>query len=80
MDQQTELKRYIADFNCLINRLNKAESISKEKLEKYSDEKFLRLSNEVEKILKNASKTANKIEKLLGRKLTNYESLHGINI
>ncbi|WP_294407357.1 hypothetical protein [uncultured Clostridium sp.] len=77
---ELELKRYIADFNYLVERLNKAENLSEEELKNYSDEKFLRLSNEVQKILKDASKVANKIEKLLGRPLTNYESLHGINI
>lgn len=77
---ELELKRYIADFNYLVERLNKAENLSEEELKNYSDEKFLRLSNEVQKILKDASKVANKIEKLLSRPLTNYESLHGINI
>ena len=80
MDQGIELKRYIADFNYLVERLNKAESIPEKELKNYSDEKFLRLSNEVQKILKKSSEVANKIEKILGRPVTGYECLHGINI
>ena len=38
-----ELKRYIADFNYLIGRINKAESIPVEKLNKYSENGYMKL-------------------------------------
>ena len=78
MDKQTELKRLIYDFNYLVERLNKAETIQAKEIK--SDSQFDRYTDEIQKILKDASKTADKIEKLTGRPVTGYESLHGINI
>ena len=75
-----ELKRYIADFNYLINRLNKAESIPVEKLNQYSEEGYMKLISELQNIIRQASEIAIKIERLLGRPVTSYECLHGINI
>ena len=75
-----ELKRFIYDFNYLINRLNKAESIPVEKLNQYSEEGYMKLISELQNIIRQASEIAIKIERLLGRPVTSYECLHGINI
>ena len=78
MDKQIELKRLIADFNVVVGRLNKAEKFFDDP--KVSDAKK---DNSIElytSLLKQASEFANKIEVLLGRPLTSYESLHEINI
>ena len=80
MDKQIELKRYIADFNHLVNRLNKAENLSEKELKEYTDEQFVYLAYKIQDILRKASELASKIEKLSGRPVTGYESLHGINI
>lgn len=80
MDKQTELKRLIYDFNAVIERINKAERIGQKELDKYCDEKFERVSMALNGLIKDASTIANKIEKLTGRPVTGYESLHGINI
>ena len=44
---ELELKRFIYDFNYLINRLNKAESIPVEKLNQYSEEGYMKLISEL---------------------------------
>ena len=75
-----ELKQYIYDFNYLINRLNKAESIPVEKLNQYSEEGYMKLISELQNIIRQASEIGIKIERIIGRSLTNYECLHGINI
>ena len=75
-----ELKRFIYDFNYLINRLNKAESIPVEQLNQYSEEGYMKLISELQNIIRQASEIAIKIERLLGRPVTSYECLHGINI
>ena len=77
---ELELKRYITDFNYLINRLNKAESIPVEKLNQYSEEGYMKLISELQNIIRQASEIPIKIERLLGRPVTSYECLHGINI
>ena len=75
-----ELKQYIYDFNYLINRLNKAESIPVEKLNQYSEEGYMKLISELQNIIRQASEIGIKIERIIGRSLTNYEKLNGINI
>ena len=75
-----ELKRFIYDFNYLINRLNKAESIPVEKLNQYSEEGYMKLISELQNIIRQASETEIKIERIINRKLTEYERLNGINI
>ena len=75
-----ELKRLIYDFNYLIGRINKAENIPEENIKKYSEAQYMKLVNELQKIIRQASEIAIKIERLLGRPVTSYECLHGINI
>ncbi len=75
-----ELKRYIADFNYLIGRINKAESIPVEKLRQYSEEGYMKLITALQEIIRQSSDIGNKIERLIKRPLTDYECLHGINI
>ena len=75
-----KLKQYIYDFNYLINRLNKAESIPVEKLNQYSEEGYMKLISELQNIIRQASEIGIKIERIIGRSLTNYEKLNGINI
>ena len=77
---ELELKRFIYDFNYLINRLNKAESIPVEKLNQYSEEGYMKLISELQNIIRQASEIGIKIERIIGRSLTNYEKLNGINI
>ena len=77
---ELELKRFIYDFNYLINRLNKAESIPVEKLNQYSEEGYMKLISELQNIIRQASEIAIKIERIINRKLTEYERLNGINI
>lgn len=76
MDNQIELKRLIVDFNTLIKRLNNAEEYWKN----CNDSQYDNSLELYQKILKQTSEAANKIEKKLGRPLTTYESMHGINI
>ena len=76
MGKQIEIKRLILDFNTLVARLNKAEEYFKNCTGKQY-ENSLKL---YESLLRQASEFANRIEQLLGRPLTNYESLNGINI
>ena len=75
-----ELKRLIYDLNYLIGRINKAESIPEETIKKYSEAQYMKLVNELQKIIRQASEIAIKIERLLGRPVTSYECLYGINI
>ena len=77
MGKQIELKRLILDFNYIVNRLNKAEKYFEEKKDDDNCEKYIKLYTD---LIKRASMMANRIEQLLGRPLTDYECLHGINI
>lgn len=77
MDNQIELKRLIADFNVVVGRLNKAEKYFEDNKNSNDCEKYLEAYTN---LLKKASEFANRIEVLLGRPLTSYESLNGINI
>ena len=76
MGKQIELKRLILDFNTLVVRLNKAEKY----YEKCTDEQYENSLKLYTSLLRQSSEFANRIEQLLGRPLTNYESLNGINI
>ena len=76
MGKQIEVKRLILDFNTLVARLNKAE----EYYEKCTDEQYENSLKLYTSLLKRSSEFANRIEIELGRPLTSYESLHGINI
>ena len=76
MGKQIELKRLILDFNTLVARLNKAE----EYYEKCTDKQYENSLKLYTSLLRRSSEFANRIELELGRPLTNYESLHGINI
>ena len=75
-----ELKRYIADFNYLIGRINTAESIPVEKLNKYSEDGYMKLVTALQEIIRQAGEFEIKIERIIGRSLTDYEKLNGINI
>ena len=75
-----ELKRFIYDFNYLIGRINKAESIPVEKLNKYSENGYMKLITALQEIIKQAGEFEIKIERIIGRPLTDYEKLNGINI
>ena len=76
MDKQIELKRLILDFNTLVARLNKAEKY----YEKCTDKQYDNRLKLYTSLLRQSSEFANRIEQLLGRPLTNHESLNGINI
>ena len=75
-----ELKRYIADFNYLIGRINKAESIPVEKLNKYSENGYMKLITALQEIIRQSGEIEIKIERIINRPLTDYEKLNGINI
>ena len=75
-----ELKRYIVDFNYLIGRINKAESIPVEKLNKYSENGYMKLITALQEIIRQSSEIEIKIERIINRPLTDYEKLNGINI
>ena len=75
-----ELKRFIYDFNYLIGRINKAESIPVEKLNKYSEEGYMKLITTLQEIIKQAGEFEIKIERIIGRELTDHERLNGINV
>ena len=75
-----ELKRLIYDFNYLIGRINKAESIPGETLMQYSEKDYMRLIRELQKISRQAGELEIKIERIINRPLTDYEKLNGINI
>ena len=76
MDKQIELKRLILDFNTLVARLNKAEKY----YEKCTDEQYENSLKLYTSLLRQSSEFANRIEVELGRPLTSFESLNGINI
>lgn len=71
-----ETKRLIVDFNAIIARLNNAVRYW-EKCDNKQYEESLKLYDE---LINEASKIAIKLEKKLGRKITDYESLNGIEI
>ena len=75
-----ELKRFIYDFNYLIGRINKAESIPVEKLNKYSENGYMKLITALQEIMRQAGEIEIKIERIINRPLTDYEKLNGINI
>ena len=75
-----ELKQCIYDFNYLIGRINKAESIPVEKLNKYSEEGYMKLITTLQEIIKQAGEFEIKIERIIDRELTDHERLNGINI
>ena len=75
-----ELKRFIYDFNYLIGRINKAESIPVEKLNKYSEEGYMKLITALQEIIRQAGEFEIKIERIIGRELTGPEILNGINV
>ena len=77
---ELELKRFIYDFNYLINRLNKAESIPVEKLNQYSEEGYMKLISELQNIIRQSGEIGINIERIINRPLTDYEKLNGINI
>ena len=76
MGKQIELKRLILDFNTLVARLNKAEEYFK----KCTDKQYENSLKLYTSLLRQSSEFSNRIEQLLGRPLTNYECLYGINI
>lgn len=76
-----ELKRYISDFNYLIARINKAEMLDEKGVFKdYTTDKFDKVAEGLADLIRQACEVQKKIESLLGRPLTGYECLHGINI
>ena len=75
-----ELKRLIYDFNYLIGRINKAESIPVEKLNQYSEEGYMKLITALQEIIRQSGEIGIKIERIINRPLTDYEKLNGINI
>ena len=75
-----ELKRFIYDFNYLIGRINTAESISVEKLNKYSENGYMKLITALQEIIRQSGEIGIKIERIINRPLTDYEKLNGINI
>ena len=75
-----ELKQYIYDFNYIVGRINKAESIPLEKLNKYTEDGYMKLVNVLQEIMRQAGEIGIKIERIIGRPLTDYEKLNGINI
>lgn len=77
---ELELKRFIYDFNYLIGRINTAESIPVEKLNKYSENGYMKLITVLQEIMRQAGEIGIKIERIIGRPLTDYEKLNGINI
>ena len=77
---ELELKRFIYDFNYLISRINKAESIPVEQLNKYSESGYMKLITALQEIIRQAGEIGIKIERIINRPLTDYEKLNGINI
>ena len=75
-----ELKRYIADFNYIVGRINKAESISEEKLNKYSEAGYMKLVNVLQKLIRQAGEFEIKIKRITNRELTDNERLNGIDM
>ena len=77
---ELELKRFIYDFNYLIGRINKAESIPVEKLNKYSEDGYMKLITTLQEIIRQAGEFETKIERMIGREFTDNEKLNGINV
>ena len=75
-----ELKRYIADFNYIVGRINKAESISEEKLNKYSEAGYMKLVKALQDLIRQAGEFEIKIKRIIGRELTDNERLNGIDM
>ena len=75
-----ELKRYIADFNYIVGRINKAESISQEKLNKYTEDGYMKLVKALQDLIKQAGEFEIKIKRIISRELTDRERLNGVNI
>lgn len=76
-----ELKKLINEFNTVVVRLNDAEKYFNGKSKRIcTDEDFEKFEPTYINLVNKASQIANKIESFLGRPVTSYESLHGINI
>ena len=75
-----ELKQYINDFNYIVGRINKAESISQEKLNKYSEAGYMKLVKALQDLIKQAGEFEIKIKRIISRELTDYEKLNGIDM
>ena len=60
-----ELKRYIADFNYIVGRINKAESIPEEKLNKYSEAGYMKLVKVLQELIKQAGEFEIKIKRII---------------
>ena len=75
-----ELKQYIYDFNYIVGRINKAESIPLEKLNKYTEDGYMKLVKVLQELIRQAGEIGIKIERIINRPLTDYEKLNGINI
>ena len=75
-----ELKRYIADFNYIVSRINKAESISPVKLNKYTEAGYMKLVKVLQDLIRQAGEFEIKIKRITNRELTDYEKLNGIDM
>ena len=75
-----ELRRYIADYNYLIGRINKAETVTQKTLNSYSEKGYMQLVTALNEIIRQAGEIQIKIERIIERKLTDYEMLNVINI
>ena len=75
-----ELKRYIADFNYIVGRINKAESVPQEKLNQYSEDGYIKLVKALQDLIRQAGEFEIKIKRIINRDLTDSERLNGINI
>ena len=75
-----ELKQYIYDFNYIVGRINKAESIPQEKLNQYSEDGYMKLVKALQDLIKQAGEFEIKIKRIIGRELTAYEKLNGIDM
>ena len=80
MIENIELKRFIYDFNYIVGRINKAESISKEKLNKYSEAGYMKLVKALQDLIRQAGEFEIKIKRIIGIELTDYEILNGIDM
>ena len=75
-----ELKQYIYDFNYIVGRINKAESIPLEKLNKYTEDGYMKLVNVLQEIMRQAGEFEIKIKRITNRELTDNERLNGIDM
>ena len=80
MIENIELKRFIYDFNYIVGRINKAESISQEKLNKYTEDGYMKLVKALQDLIKQAGEFEIKIKRIMNRELTDYEKLNGIDM